>query len=60
MMDLIQHAVNFQNMYGPYVKAILMKKLQYLKKYYIQMHICCTNMLRMEVFRLPKLFTVSG
>ena len=24
------------------------------------MHICCTNMLRMEEYRLPKLFMVSG
>ena len=24
------------------------------------MHICCTNMLKMEGFKLPKLFMVSG
>lgn len=24
------------------------------------MHICCTNMLRMGEYRLPKLFMVSG
>ena len=59
-MVLTLQDVNYQIINGQREQDIPMKKQRCLKNFYTVMHICCTNMLKMEGFKLPKLFMVSG
>lgn len=59
-IDLIRQDVSCLIISGQTGKDIRMKKQRCLKNFCIAMHICYINMRRMEGFRLPKLFMVSG
>ena len=59
-MVLIRQDANCLIINGQSGADIQMKKQQCLKNSCTVMHTCYISMLRMEEFRLPKLFMVSG